>query len=97
MTNNDHPCPHCGSTKDTWFSRTLPMGDICPDCGLDVANPPTPPPGSQEALDLGCLCPVVDNCHGRGVAPGIFVYREDCPVHYPRTLAEEVIEKGTDV
>lgn len=34
------PCPHCGSTKDTWFSRTEPMGFVCPDCGQDVDEPP---------------------------------------------------------
>jgi hypothetical protein len=75
------------------------MGNHYLDCGWPVDDPlpPTPPPGSQEALDLGCLCPVMDNYHGGGVAPGIFVYREDCPVHSPKTLADEVIEKGTDV
>jgi len=74
------------------------MGDICPDCGLDVDNPPTPLPGSQEARDLGCLCPAMDNGHGRGYMgmKGVFVYRMDCPVHYPTTSEEEVIEKGTD-
>ena len=25
-----------------------------------------PNPGSKEALELGCLCPVLDNCHGLG-------------------------------
>jgi predicted RNA-binding Zn-ribbon protein involved in translation (DUF1610 family) len=56
---------------------------------MDTAD--TPPPGSPEALGLGCLCPVYDNCHGRGVAPGIFVYREDCPVHGP-ALKEKLSE-----
>lgn len=23
----------CGSTEDSWFSRTVPMGYFCPDCG----------------------------------------------------------------
>jgi DNA-directed RNA polymerase subunit RPC12/RpoP len=31
-----YACPHCGSTKEPWFSRTMPMGYICPDCGRDV-------------------------------------------------------------
>jgi hypothetical protein len=30
------PCPHCGSYKDTWFSRTEPMGYYCSDCGKMV-------------------------------------------------------------
>jgi hypothetical protein len=40
-------------------------------------------PGSDEALALGCLCPVIDNGHGRGYMgqPGIYVMRDDCPLH----------------
>ena len=26
-----------------------------------------PNPGSDEAIDLGCNCPVLDNGHGRGI------------------------------
>lgn len=26
-----------------------------------------PNPGSNEAIDLGCTCPVLDNCRGKGV------------------------------
>jgi DNA-directed RNA polymerase subunit RPC12/RpoP len=33
---NTMPCPHCGSYKDTWFSRTEPMGYYCSDCGKMV-------------------------------------------------------------
>lgn len=42
-----------------------------------------PKPGSDDALDAGCLCPVLDNGHGRGYMgmPGIFVMRADCPLH----------------
>lgn len=29
-------CRHCGSTKDPWFSRSLPMGYFCQDCGKEV-------------------------------------------------------------
>ena len=44
-----------------------------------------PPPGSPEAGNLGCTCPVIDNGHGRGYygQPGIFVYTAGCPVHWP--------------
>lgn len=38
-----------------------------------------PTPGSNEALDLGCTCAVLDNCHGRG--PGPFWVTGGCPVH----------------
>lgn len=46
-------------------------------------------PGSDTALDAGCLCPVMDNAHGRG-ARGTwdkpdnlkqFYTRGDCPMH----------------
>ena len=45
----------------------------------------TPNPGSTEALDLGCTCPVMDNRRGqgyRGIA-GEFVYTFGCPIHCP--------------
>jgi len=40
-------------------------------------------PGSDEALDAGCLCPVLDNGHGRGYygQKGVFVYNLSCPLH----------------
>ena len=42
-----------------------------------------PNPGTQEAIDEGCICPVMDNEYGRGYMgiEGIFVHRLDCPVH----------------
>ncbi len=33
-------CPHCQSTKDPEFSRVVPMGYFCPDCGEDVNEDP---------------------------------------------------------
>lgn len=43
----------------------------------------TPPPGSKEAFEKGCICPILDNSHGKGYmgVSGIFVYVEGCPVH----------------
>lgn len=29
-------------------------------------KPVTPNPGSEEARQQGCQCPVIDNAHGRG-------------------------------
>lgn len=42
-----------------------------------------PNPGSDEALDMGCTCAVLDNGHGKGYfgEPGVFVMSEDCPLH----------------
>lgn len=48
---------------------------------------PLPPnPGSDAAIAQGCICPVMDNGHGRGWMgqPGIFVYTDGCPVHAPK-------------
>lgn len=47
------------------------------------------PPGSDKALDAGCICAVLDNNHGRfPVTPpepsypdGGWWIRMDCPVH----------------
>lgn len=43
----------------------------------------TPNPGSSEAIAAGCICPVLDNAHGRGYRgqPGVFVMTVGCPVH----------------
>ena len=43
-----------------------------------------PTPGSDEAIKLGCTCPVLDNAHGKGFFWDnelCFVYSVDCPIH----------------
>ena len=43
-----------------------------------------PNPGSEEAIDMGCTCPVLDNCHGKGFpfeGRTEFWYSSGCPVH----------------
>ncbi len=44
-----------------------------------------PRPGTPEAIDLGCTCPVLDNAFGRGyLGNGLrygWVYNVDCAVH----------------
>lgn len=43
-----------------------------------------PNPGSDEAIKMGCECPVMDNCHGRGFPRGneqSFWINSDCPIH----------------
>ena len=48
-----------------------------------------PNPGSKEAREQGCLCPVLDNEHGKGyLGDGKqfgFVINENCPLHAPTT------------
>jgi len=41
----------------------------------------TPNPGSKEAIDRGCTCPVMDNCFGRGSGFGGFWIDDTCPIH----------------
>lgn len=46
-----------------------------------------PNPGTQEAIDAGCTCPVLDNNHGWGYlgmggGKGIFCYNGGCPLHW---------------
>lgn len=46
---------------------------------------PKPNPGSREAQQLGCTCPVMDNHYGNGVPDGKgavnFWMIADCPLH----------------
>lgn len=45
-----------------------------------------PNPGSKEAQEAGCRCPVLDNGFGRGAyldkdGKPLFWYSCDCPIH----------------
>lgn len=45
-----------------------------------------PNPGSIEAVSKGCICPVLDNEHGKGIDLGdgnlpIFWTTGNCPLH----------------
>ena len=48
-----------------------------------------PSPGSDEALDAGCTCPVMENAHGRGAVgtwakpdgEKVFIMQAGCPLH----------------
>ncbi len=57
-----------------------------------------PNPGSKKAIELGCICPVLDNSHGLGYMgnEGVFVMSAGCKVHnriIPK-LIKEVSKKG---
>ena len=48
-------------------------------------------PGSDKAIEKGCICPVVDNNYGRGyIIPGQFVIVEDCPLHGKKNVIPEI-------
>ena len=55
-------------------------------------------PGSNEALSLGCTCPVMGNGHGRGYSqPNVFVYGVGYPVHDVQTTTPApMTETGAD-
>ncbi len=44
-----------------------------------------PNPGSVEATDLGCTCPVIDNHFGNGVPGQGFWITSGCPLHDTET------------
>lgn len=58
-----------------------------------------PYPGSDEAIQQGCTCPVLDNRHGQGYyagPDGTFVMVEDCPLHgYDFKAATHAAEQRT--
>ena len=53
-----------------------------------------PSPGSVQAQVLGCTCPVIDNCYGRGCNIGspdehgsvVYVYHDNCKIHGKRAM-----------
>ena len=41
---------------------------------------PKPNPGSDEAIEQGCMCPVLDNADGKGTPLGFWI-SDKCPLH----------------
>lgn len=56
----------------------------------------TPNPGSNEAIDAGCTCAVIDNCRGRGCGytdkhgKPLFWITEGCPLHAPKIVIDKI-------
>ena len=49
-----------------------------------MAEHKIPNPGSDKAIEQGCLCAVLDNRHGKGAydgKEGAFWVTADCPLH----------------
>jgi hypothetical protein len=63
------------------------MSDSKPTADNEGLSDP-PNLGSKEAQNMGCLCPVLDNAHGKGYMgmKDVFVYRQDCPLHCENSL-----------
>ena len=53
-------------------------------------------PGSKEAVEAGCSCPIFDNGQGEGLpwnGGRVWWINEDCPLHgIPTETEEEKIE-----
>jgi len=63
---------------------TQPPQPSCCSTGPGCCDKREPPaPGSDEAVNRGCTCPVIDNARGVGYlgVPGVFVYTKGCPLH----------------
>ncbi len=54
-----------------------------------------PNPGSKEAMELGCRCPVLDNNYGKGsnFGPNTFYINETCPLHSSKNLKSKPVEE----
>lgn len=56
-----------------------------------------PAPGSDEAFEIGCTCPRMDNSYGRGYMGGIkdehgsilYVISGNCPIHTTKVKHEK--------
>lgn len=51
-----------------------------------------PNPGSDKAIKKGCVCPVLDNAHGKGAygSTNSFWISGDCPLHRPQNKTKSV-------
>lgn len=59
-----------------------------------------PNPGTKEAIDTGCTCPVIDNHYGKGImydgeTEPVFWHSDSCPIHgidIAETIAKELLK-----
>jgi len=54
-----------------------------PKFELEVEEEVIPNPGSDEAIEMGCECPRIDNNYGSGYMgnPDIFITNQACLIH----------------
>lgn len=85
-----HSCPEChhplrakrrGDSGESCILDALPPGGrVSAETEFD-AEATAPNPGSDEARQRGCTCPVLDNGRGQGRGDGQWWVRMDCPLH----------------
>lgn len=59
-------------------------------------------PGSNEAIEQGCTCPVLDNGRGRGYMGGVkdkdgntmFIMNDSCPLHKSEPIGRAALAQG---
>ena len=73
------PFVRCSVCEEIWHRSELDHEKRCAACA--EAGSTVPNPGSNEALRLGCKCPVLDNACGRGLPNGTFWFTAECPLH----------------
>ena len=59
-----------------------------------------PNPGSKEAIELNCVCPILDNNFGAGIGKDkdgniLFWYSSECPIH-GKLMTEDTEEDTND-
>jgi len=54
-----------------------------PSSIMDIEKEKIPNAGSDQAIDLGCTCPIMDNEYGKGYMgmEDVFVFNTQCPLH----------------
>ena len=53
-------------------------------------------PGSDEAIEQGCTCPVLDNHHGAGTPKGLFWISAGCPIHAEAAQEKHEVERDSE-
>lgn len=75
---------HCLRCGHWWFPTSEAKPKVCPKCKSykwDETKDEKPNPGSDEAIKMGCKCPVLDNVRGQGIGDGLFWINQKCPIH----------------
>jgi hypothetical protein len=81
------------ANRNARYPEVMTTVERSPDSPVDLGEPPYP--GSDAALDKGCICPVLDNGHGNtGLARdrGGWIIVTGCPLHAPERSISEGME-----
>jgi hypothetical protein len=82
---------------DTVLARRQSEAARAGPWGEPANDPDRPYPGSPEAAEAGCTCPIVDNAHGEGIpyhGETNWWIRAGCPLHGARAKRRGPWEGG---